>query len=172
MPDSELMPNGDFARRSGLTSSALRFYADSGLLRPAEVDPASGYRYYGKHAHDRHSHPTMEAIGRAVTAGRVGEVDSARRALLDLWSAIGVTGDPLHRCSLAHYLADLHTDPARAPAWDVRALDAADAVTQQHVQEHGATLRIAGAYPSLHLDLADGYRRLASLALGEYPNGN
>lgn len=46
MPDSELMPIGDFARRSGLTSSALRFYADSGLLHPAEVDPASGYRYY------------------------------------------------------------------------------------------------------------------------------
>lgn len=40
------MPIGVFARRSGLTSSALRFYADSGLLRPAEVDPASGYRYY------------------------------------------------------------------------------------------------------------------------------
>lgn len=46
MPRTDLMPIGDFARRSGLTPSALRFYADSGLLRPAEVDPASGYRYY------------------------------------------------------------------------------------------------------------------------------
>ncbi|MFG2589521.1 MerR family transcriptional regulator [Streptomyces sp. NPDC048438] len=46
MPNSELMPIGAFARRSGLTSSALRFYADSGLLPPAEVDPVSGYRYY------------------------------------------------------------------------------------------------------------------------------
>jgi len=41
------MPIGIFAQRSGLTSSALRFYADSGLLPPAEVDPVSGYRYYG-----------------------------------------------------------------------------------------------------------------------------
>ncbi|MBJ7906112.1 MerR family transcriptional regulator [Streptomyces sp. DSM 110735] len=41
------MPIGVFARRCGLTPSALRFYADSGLLRPAEVDPVSGYRYYG-----------------------------------------------------------------------------------------------------------------------------
>ncbi|RII20577.1 DNA polymerase III subunit beta [Streptomyces sp. YIM 130001] len=40
------MPIGDFARRSGLTSSALRFYADSGVLPPAEVAPISGYRYY------------------------------------------------------------------------------------------------------------------------------
>ncbi|MFI7314870.1 DNA polymerase III subunit beta family protein [Streptomyces hygroscopicus] len=46
MPNSELMPIGVFAQRSGLTSSALRFYADSGLLPPAEVDPVSGYRYY------------------------------------------------------------------------------------------------------------------------------
>ncbi|GAA2423971.1 MerR family transcriptional regulator [Streptomyces glaucus] len=46
MPNSELMPIGIFAQRTGLTSSALRFYADSGLLPPAEVDPVSGYRYY------------------------------------------------------------------------------------------------------------------------------
>ncbi|MFC3996864.1 MerR family transcriptional regulator [Nocardiopsis sediminis] len=46
MPISELMPIGVFAQRSGLTPSALRFYADSGLLPPAEVDPVTGYRYY------------------------------------------------------------------------------------------------------------------------------
>nr|WP_106959892.1 MerR family transcriptional regulator [Streptomyces purpureus] len=46
MPNDELMPIGAFAQRSGLTSSALRFYADSGLLPPAEVDPVTGYRYY------------------------------------------------------------------------------------------------------------------------------
>ncbi|WP_369387191.1 MerR family transcriptional regulator [Streptomyces sp. CG1] len=46
MPNDELMPIGAFAQRSGLTSSAVRFYADSGLLPPAEVDPVSGYRYY------------------------------------------------------------------------------------------------------------------------------
>lgn len=40
------MPIGVFARRTGLTSSALRFYDDSGLLAPAEVDPVSGYRSY------------------------------------------------------------------------------------------------------------------------------
>lgn len=106
--------------------------------------------------------PTMEAIGQAVAEGRTGDIPSARQKLLNLWSAIGVTGDPLHRCSLAHYLADLYEDPAQALAWDVRALDAADAVTQQRVQEHHADLRIAGFYPSLHLNLADNYRRLGS----------
>jgi hypothetical protein len=104
----------------------------------------------------------MEAIGQAITEGRTGNTLSARQKLLNLWSAIGVTGDPLHRCSLAHYLADLYEDPAQALAWDVRALDAADAVTEQRVQEHHASLHIAGFYPSLHLNLADNYRRLGS----------
>lgn len=37
---------GEFARRSGLSPKALRLYARSGLLRPAEVDPVTGYRRY------------------------------------------------------------------------------------------------------------------------------
>ncbi|MFD6115264.1 hypothetical protein ACFWG0_34935 [Streptomyces yangpuensis] len=106
--------------------------------------------------------PTMEAIGHAVAEGHAGNSASARQKLLSLWAEIGVTGDPLHRCSLAHYLADLHEDPAQALAWDIRALDAADAVTEQRVQEHHAGLHIAGFYPSLHLNLADNYRRLSS----------
>ncbi|MEU7315313.1 hypothetical protein [Streptomyces sp. NPDC007083] len=105
---------------------------------------------------------TMEAIGRAVEEGRTGDAASARRKLLDLWSTIGVTGDPLHRCTLAHHLADLHDDPAPALAWDIRALDAADAVTEQRVQQHHAGLHLAGFYPSLHLNLADDYRRLGA----------
>ncbi|MFD5710840.1 hypothetical protein ACFWHW_10650 [Streptomyces pharetrae] len=106
--------------------------------------------------------PTMDAIGRAVAEGRAGDPASARRGLLDLWSRIGVTGDPLHRCTLAHHLADLCAHPAEALAWDVRALDAADAVTEQRAQQHHAGLRIAGFYPSLHLNLADNHRRLGS----------
>lgn len=43
---TELLTIGDFARESGLTPKALRLYDDLGLLRPVEVDPASGYRRY------------------------------------------------------------------------------------------------------------------------------
>ena len=46
MPTTDLLTIGAFARRSGLTASALRFYADSGLVRPIRVDEESGYRYY------------------------------------------------------------------------------------------------------------------------------
>lgn len=37
---------GEFAQASGLTAKALRFYDEVGLLVPAEVDPATGYRRY------------------------------------------------------------------------------------------------------------------------------
>jgi DNA polymerase-3 subunit beta len=51
--NSEMMPIGSFARRSSLTASALRFYADAGLLMPAHVDPVSGYRLYREDQLDR-----------------------------------------------------------------------------------------------------------------------
>ncbi|WP_416563494.1 hypothetical protein [Nocardia testacea] len=105
---------------------------------------------------------TMNAITAAVTLGRSGDSAAARERLLELWRGIGVTGDPFHRCTLAHYLADLHDDPAQALVWDIRALDAADALTDNRVQRHHASLRVAGFYPSLHLNLADNFRRLGS----------
>ncbi|MFD1830475.1 MerR family transcriptional regulator [Streptomyces desertarenae] len=57
------MPIGVFARRSGLTPGALRFYADSGLLPPAEVDPVSGYRYY-----------SADQVARATVLRRLREI--------------------------------------------------------------------------------------------------
>ncbi|MFE6620774.1 MerR family transcriptional regulator [Streptomyces sp. NPDC057740] len=63
MPNSELMPIGVFARRTGLTPSALRFYADSGLLPPARTDPVSGYRYYG-----------ADQVARAVELRRLRQI--------------------------------------------------------------------------------------------------
>ncbi|OZC78713.1 hypothetical protein CH251_02935 [Rhodococcus sp. 06-462-5] len=44
--DEEFLTIGAFARSSGLTPSALRFYDDCALLVPAFIDAKSGYRYY------------------------------------------------------------------------------------------------------------------------------
>jgi DNA-binding transcriptional MerR regulator len=41
-----LIPIGQFAAASQLSPKALRLYDDNGLLRPALVDPDSGYRFY------------------------------------------------------------------------------------------------------------------------------
>jgi DNA-binding transcriptional MerR regulator/effector-binding domain-containing protein len=40
------LPIGDFSRMTYLSIKSLRRYHDMGLLVPAHVDPASGYRYY------------------------------------------------------------------------------------------------------------------------------
>jgi DNA-binding transcriptional MerR regulator len=42
----QLMTIGRFARITGLTVKALRHYDEVGLLRPAAVDPETGYRSY------------------------------------------------------------------------------------------------------------------------------
>jgi DNA-binding transcriptional MerR regulator len=42
----ELMSIGRFSRLTGLTVKALRHYDELGLLRPADVDPETGYRSY------------------------------------------------------------------------------------------------------------------------------
>ncbi len=52
-----LLPIGRFARIARLSIKALRHYDELGLLRPALVDPESGYRYY--------------AVGQAIDAERI-----------------------------------------------------------------------------------------------------
>jgi DNA-binding transcriptional MerR regulator len=37
---------GEFSRRSRPSPKALRLYDELGLLRPAQVDPETGYRWY------------------------------------------------------------------------------------------------------------------------------
>jgi MerR-like DNA binding protein len=41
-----LLPIGQFARLCRLSVKQLRHYDELGLLRPAEVDAHTGYRYY------------------------------------------------------------------------------------------------------------------------------
>lgn len=45
-PTDPLLSIGTFARQSRLSPRALRLYEREGLLLPAEVDDANGYRYY------------------------------------------------------------------------------------------------------------------------------
>ncbi|MFJ3404179.1 MerR family transcriptional regulator [Promicromonospora sp. NPDC090134] len=46
MHPATMLTVGAFSRASGLPVSALRYYDAAGLLRPARVDPATGYRWY------------------------------------------------------------------------------------------------------------------------------
>ena len=104
--------------------------------------------------------PVMARIVEVVGLAQAGHVDAARPRFAELWDEIGPEGDPLHRCALAHYAADVQPDVEAELLWDLRALAAADEVTDERVQRHHGSLSVAAFHPSLHLNLADAYRRL------------
>ncbi|GGO58172.1 MULTISPECIES: hypothetical protein [Streptomyces] len=104
---------------------------------------------------------TMTRIGQAVMLQHAGDREEAQARFLALWSEIGEEGDPLHRCTLAHYMADTQQDPADELAWDLRALSAAHELTDERVGAHHQSLAVRGFYPSLHLNLAADYVKLA-----------
>jgi thioredoxin-like negative regulator of GroEL len=102
----------------------------------------------------------MTRIGQVVMLHHGGDREEARGRFLDLWGEIGEDGDPLHRCTLAHYLADTQDDPADELAWDLRALSAAEELTDGVGVEPHQSLAARAFYPSLHLNLAADYVKL------------
>ncbi|MET7878842.1 hypothetical protein ABZS52_18140 [Micromonospora profundi] len=94
-----------------------------------------------------------------------GQRDAARHLLSQIWDEIGGDhGNPLHVCVLAHTMADVQDDVHQELLWDQRALTAADRLTDEQTTQAGVALPVAGLYPSLHLNLADCYRKLGDLA--------
>ena len=108
--------------------------------------------------------PTMARITAAIARLQGGDPDGARAAFAALWAEIGEGGDPFHRCTLAHFMADAQADPRDELAWDLRALAAADGLTDERVQAHHASLAIRAFYPSLHLNVGEAYRKVGDLA--------
>ncbi|MEU8047447.1 hypothetical protein AB0B71_25305 [Micromonospora echinofusca] len=106
----------------------------------------------------------MAHIGRALELGAAGDRTAAREALAALWDRIGEGGDALHRCTVAHHLADLQDAVADEVVWDRRALAAVADLSDERVQRHHASLRVRALLPSLHLNLADAYRRAGDVA--------
>ncbi|WP_425579512.1 hypothetical protein [Streptomyces coacervatus] len=102
----------------------------------------------------------MTRIGQIVMLHHAGDREEARHRFLQLWAEIGEDGDPLHRCTLAHYMADAQDDPTDELAWDLRALTAAEELTDGRLAEHEGTVAVRALYPSLHLNLAADYVKL------------
>ncbi|MEV0641421.1 hypothetical protein AB0I77_42160 [Streptomyces sp. NPDC050619] len=102
----------------------------------------------------------LTRIGQVVILHHAGDREEARHRFLDLWAEIGEDGDPLHRCTLAHYLADTQDDPFDELAWDLRALTAAEELIDDRLAEHEGALAVRALSPSLHLNLAADYVKL------------
>ena len=107
------------------------------------------------------SDAVLTRIGQVVLLHHAGDREEARRRLLDLWTELGADGDPLHRCTLAHYLADTHDDPVDELAWDLRALTEAESAGDAGTTGTSrSTPALKALYPSLHLNLAADYVKL------------
>ncbi|NMH96282.1 hypothetical protein HF526_02925 [Pseudonocardia sp. K10HN5] len=106
----------------------------------------------------------MTRITAAIERSRGGDAPGAAAEFDALWADVGEDGDAFHRCVLAHYAADVQPDAAAELAWDLRALAAAAAITDERAQAFHSTLRVQGFYPSLHLNLAEDYRKLGDSA--------
>ncbi len=128
---------GELARRTGLTTRALRHYDALGVLVPAHTDPDDGYRFY-----DEAQVPTAELVARlraldlplaSVRAVLAGEPHAEVRRILGTHRAVlQARSDRIARRlhALDHLLLDPRgpemslTDPAPVPPHDERALAA------------------------------------------------
>ena len=79
--------------------------------------------------------PVMTQIAQAQELASSGNRAGARSAFQKMWEEISAAPDALHIVSLAHYMADVQDDPAQGLCWDLRALDAADSLTDARAQE-------------------------------------
>ncbi|MEU4269606.1 hypothetical protein [Streptomyces sp. NPDC026092] len=105
----------------------------------------------------------LTRIGQATMLLHGGDREEARNRFVELWGQLGPEGDPLHRCTLAHYLADAQDDPDAELAWDLRALLAAEELYGERSAGHDSAVALRALYPSLHLNLAADYLKLQRL---------
>ncbi|WP_433111355.1 hypothetical protein [Micromonospora sp. CA-246542] len=106
--------------------------------------------------------PTMTRVIEAVRLGQTGDTAEARELLTALWDDLGPTGDALHRCTVAHHLADLQDTLDAELSWDEHALVAVSELTDERVRRQVPSLEVRALLPSLHLNLADCHRRLGN----------
>ncbi|TFV69734.1 hypothetical protein E4P39_21155 [Blastococcus sp. CT_GayMR19] len=110
------------------------------------------------------SDEVMAAITTAQQAALSGDRPRARELFGELWTRIGDDGDPTHRVTPAHFMADLQDDPSQELEWDRRALAAADVLTDDRAASFHPLLTVRGMRASLHASLAADYERLGRLS--------
>ncbi|MEU6486670.1 hypothetical protein [Streptomyces sp. NPDC046887] len=124
----------------------------------------------------------MTRIGQTRMLLHGGDREEARNRFAALWRQIGEHGAPLHRCTLAHYMADAQDDPGDELAWDLRALTAAESAADDGLgggwvgastaagdgpgteggsaAGDGSAAALRALYPALQLNLAADYAKL------------
>jgi MerR family regulatory protein len=103
MDDDELMTIGRFARLTGLSIGTLRHYDEVGLLTPAAVDHASGYRRYRRRQmHVMAGPDRMDLPGPSTFGLLVEDLDARHARALTAGAAEAVAphdAEGMPRCS-------------------------------------------------------------------------
>ena len=89
---------------------------------------------------------------------------AGRQALTELWEGLD-SSDAAARCILGHFLADAQDDLDDEIAWDKMSLVESAKTSDDELRAIHPAMRLAGFMSSLHLNLADGYRRLGRFEL-------
>ena len=113
---------GEFGRRSGLSVKALRLYDLSGLLPPAEVDPASGYRRYAISQLDRARRISLLRrldMPLAVVAEVLAGTDEEAVVRLDRWWAAQEQATAAKRGSIGWLRVQLAASTQPAMTYEV-----------------------------------------------------
>lgn len=79
----------------------------------------------------------MQRFGDFLAASQNGDRERARSTFESLWAEVGEAGDPLHRCAIAHAMADVQDDLGDELAWDLAALIAVEALTDERLRPPG-----------------------------------
>ncbi len=132
--ETRLLVIGEFASLTRLAPSALRYYDDAGLLRPAHVDPASAYRRYSRsQVSEALLIRELRALAMPISEVRAlldAAPDGAHRHLDAHWEALQARlAEAGSRLAAAHRLIDRREDEmSTVVTIDASAL--ADAVRQ------------------------------------------
>jgi hypothetical protein len=107
---------------------------------------------------------TSPEMAEIIAAINLSDKQRSRTLLLELWERHSPDGAALALCSMAHALADTETEIANELEWDLRSLEAATG--SREPENHQARPGIpASFFPSMHLSIAEGYRRMGDLEL-------
>lgn len=144
---------------------------DAGKVQEAASRRGLGKTWYSSirwHTRKREDQVAQqdETLTRIKEAFRLycrAEVAEGRRLLLELWEELGPEMGYL-RSVTAHYLADTENVLEDELNWDLRALEAAESVGEG--SPYAAAVRLF--LPSLHLNLADSYRRMGNFEKARY----
>jgi DNA-binding transcriptional MerR regulator len=130
--DAPLLSIGEFAERVGLSSSALRFYDDCELLKPAAVDRATGYRQYSEvQLADAVIIRDCRRIGMPLALVRdvIAKPDESLEIVAAFWSR--ATAEAEEKAVLVHELTEqLNRRQSRVDSWWLKASDFKRAVEQ------------------------------------------